>query len=210
MLSERIEPFRNALNILGFRGTSDEMFIMCKWQSSTWRGRRRERSFFFREWVLARERGLSVNSIFQRVRDKGRSLPQAPPPAVAGCHPRHFDIDEGNLREHCWRRRLMRRVRARAPRLPGPSRTHRATPRLPTHRFLYYSFSMSIVLPAAWWIAFRHPTRPCERLSCETAPSFDVLLPRVKLPTLPRYRDQMTPMSNILLSFFLQRENWWR
>lgn len=103
-----------------------------------------------------RERGPSVNSIFQRVRDKGRSLPQAPPPAVAGCHPRHFDIDEGNLREHCWRRRLMRRVRARAPReAPGPSRTHRATT---SHRFLHHSFSLSIALPATWWIAFRHPT----------------------------------------------------
>lgn len=74
----------------------------------------KESAFFFRGRVLAR--GLYVNSIFQRVRDKGRSLPQAPPPAIAGCHPRHFDIDEGNLREHCWRRRLMRRVRARAPR----------------------------------------------------------------------------------------------
>lgn len=96
-----------------------------------------------------------------RARDKGWSLPQAPL-AVVCCHPRHFDIDEGNLREHCWRRRLMRRVRARAPRekekkgerererdSQGPSRSVR-TPYLLPHRSRYFlSLFLTLVLPAA-------------------------------------------------------------
>lgn len=79
-------------------------------------GRRKEIGFFLlsRTGLLSRESLCKLNFL-TRARDKGRSLPQAPSPADAGCHPRHFDIDEGNLREHCWRRRLMRRVRARAP-----------------------------------------------------------------------------------------------
>lgn len=162
---------------------------------------REERASLLLSRLDPRDRGPSVNSIFQRVRDKGRSLPQAPPPAVAGCHPRHFDIDEGNLREHCWRRRLMRRVRARAPRGSwGPVAPIAPPPPTVSSTFFFSLYSSACSMMNCISTPYE---RPCERLSCETAPSFDVLLPRVKLPTLPRYRDQMTPMSYTSLSFSL-------
>jgi len=87
------------------------MFIICEWREEE----KRLTFFLLSRTDLFARRSLCKLNFLTRARDKGRSPPQAPSPAGAGCHPRHFDIDEGNLREHCWRRRLMRRVRARAP-----------------------------------------------------------------------------------------------
>lgn len=121
------------------------------------------------------------------------------------CHPRHFDIDEGNLREHCWRRRLMRRVRARVP-IYRPHGRSRFSLFLPFP--LYLLLLISRVLGTTLFFCFPSPVpifrcspRPAfvpsplpgrslgarnmmncvstpdrlVRLSYETAPSFDVL-----------------------------------
>lgn len=185
------------------------MFIVCEWRKVE----NRLGLSFFRGRVFSRGSLCKLNFL-TRERDKGRSLPQAPSPAVAGCHPRHFDIDEGNLREHCWRGRLMRRVRARAPR---GSRG----PLYPRPDISYTTLSLSHSLPSthppsslflcrSYWFCLQHDElhfdtqRPCERLSCETAASFDVLLRawNWRLASLPRYRDQMTPMGDTSLTSY--------